>query len=454
MLNKTTDQVVQNEIINTFNDSEYFDRLNKKISLTLSNVMVVGVGYVGIPLIKRLGETGFSVVGYDVDEAKIESLQKGISPIPHISEGYFNQAAHGSKICFTSQASIVNDMDVIIICVPTPLTVNNTPDMSYIESALESLVPHIKKGTLISLESTTFPGTTEEIILPFLKKNGFSIGYDIFLGYSPEREDPGNKQFDLNQIPKIVSGCSDECKFLMEKLYSLIVDQIVPVSSPRAAEMTKIVENTQRFINISLVNELKMIADKMSIDIFEVINAASTKPFGFTPYYPGPGIGGHCIPVDPHYLNWKCKEYGIKSRFIELAEDINLAMPNYIVNKIQVEINKSQKSLFNSNILVMGVSYKKDVGDIRDSPVIKIIELLIEQGVNISFFDPYIDRINIKKRTFLCENLELKKFDKYDAILIATDHTQFNYKELVMSAQLIIDARGIYKELPENIKRA
>ena len=360
-------------------------------------VAIIGLGYVGLPLVIRFSQEGFSVTGFDIDEEKVKLLNAGKSYIKHIkADDIAAMSANGFKA--TSDFSKIAEVDVIIICVPTPLGVHNEPDLSFIHGTLENIKPYLKENQLLVLESTTYPGTTEDILVPFInsirnqeskiKNQKFTLGENFYLGYSPEREDPGNKNFTTKTIPKVVSGVTENCLELTKTLYDQIVDKTVPVSSPKVAEMTKILENIYRAVNIGLVNELKMVADKMDIDIYEVINAAATKPFGFTPYYPGPGLGGHCIPIDPFYLTWKAKEIGLNTRFIELAGEINTSMPNYVVQKVGETLNTIGKSVKGSKILVLGLSYKKNVDDLRESPTLELLDLLMEKGAIIEYCDP------------------------------------------------------------------
>ena len=359
----------------------------------------------------------------------------------------------------TTEFDEITNVDVIIICVPTPLGVHNEPDLSYIHGTLDNIKPHLKEDQLLILESTTYPGTTEEILVPFIENihetssmihdtSKFTLGVNFFLGYSPEREDPGNKNYTTKTIPKVVSGVTDNCLELTKALYDQIVDQTVPVSSPKVAEMTKIMENIHRAVNIGLVNELKMVADKMDIDIYEVINAAATKPFGFTPYYPGPGLGGHCIPIDPFYLTWKAKEIGMNTRFIELAGEINTAMPHYVVQKAGEALNSVGKAINGSKILVLGLAYKKNVDDTRESPSLMIMDILMKKRANVSYSDPYLPKTpEIRKYNFDLTSIELttENIQQFDLVLLVTDHDNFDYGLIEKEAKLIVDSRGKMK---------
>ena len=407
----------------------------------------MGLGYVGLPLAIRFSEEKFNVIGFDIDENKINILNSGNSFIKHIEKNKISTLIKEGFLA-TNDFSKICKIDVIIICVPTPLGLHNEPDMRYVHETLDSIKSYLKENQLIILESTTYPGTTEEIIVPFIEDLGFKVGKNYFVGYSPEREDPGNKKYSTKTIPKIISGATENCLSIMQVLYDAIVDKAVPVSAPRVAEMTKILENIHRAVNIGLVNELKMVTDKMDIDIYEVIQAASTKPFGFTPYYPGPGLGGHCIPIDPFYLTWKAKEVGINTRFIELAGEINTAMPNYVIQKISDVLNKLGKSIKNSKIFMLGLAYKKNVDDIRESPALEILDKLLILGAVMKYNDPYVKYIPPTRKY----NLELsstplttKNIKSADIVLLTTDHDEYDYDLIEKEAKLIVDTRGRFK---------
>ena len=408
-----------------------------------ANIGVIGLGYVGLPLSLRFVDEGFNTTGFDIDEDKISLLSQGKSYINHIDVGSLKKSLNKSFYP-TNDFSRISKMDVIIICVPTPLNSDNEPDLSYIFSTLKLIDSNLSNNQLLILESTTYPGTTDEEIVPFIEKK-FIVGKNYFVGYSPEREDPGNKTFSTKTIPKIVSGHTPECLDLTKTVYSKIVDQIVPVSSTQVAEMTKILENIHRAVNIGLINELKIVAEKMKINIFEVINAASTKPFGFTPYYPGPGLGGHCIPIDPFYLTWKAKKLGVETKFIELAGKVNTYMPNYVVEKTVAALNDLDIKVSESKILLLGISYKKNVDDTRESPSFVIFKRLNELGAKIDYSDPYFASMpKTRKYNFNNKSIEInaKNIKSYDLILICTDHDQFDYKMILKNAKLIIDTRG------------
>ena len=419
-----------------------------------STIGIIGLGYVGLPLAIRFSEEGFRVIGFDVDGKKVQMLNSGQSYIKHI-DGELIDTAVKDGFKATSDFSHIPSTAAILICVPTPLGVHNEPDLSYIHSTLQSIKPHLTENQLLVLESTTYPGTTEEEIAPVVEKAGFKIGTNFFVGYSPEREDPGNKNFTTKTIPKVVSGYTENCLELTKALYDQIVDQTVPVSSPKVAEMTKILENIHRAVNIGLVNELKMVADKLDIDIYEVIDAAATKPFGFTPYYPGPGLGGHCIPIDPFYLTWKAKEMGMNTRFIELAGEINTAMPAYVVQKVGEALNFVGKSIKGSQILILGLAYKKNVDDLRESPSLELIKSLLDKGAIVEYSDPYFKTIpHTRKYQFELESKALngKTLKSADLVLLATDHDDFDYKLIEKEASLIVDTRGRFNHSNKVIK--
>lgn len=418
---------------------------------------IVGLGYVGLPLSLRFVETGFSVLGFDIDANKIKKINSGESYIKHIGIERVYQAWQSGKLEATTDFSRVREVDALILCVPTPLGKHKEPDLSFITNTLNSLLPYLRKGQIISLESTTYPGTTEEELRPAIEKQGFTIGEDIFLVYSPEREDPGNPKFSTSNTPKIVGGSTQNCLDVGVALYSSIVETVIPVSSTQVAEMTKILENIYRAVNIGLVNELKILADEMKIDIWEVINAAATKPFGFTPFYPGPGLGGHCIPIDPFYLTWKAKEYGVSARFIELAGEINTSMPNWVVSKVMNALNDQGKALKNSKILVLGIAYKKNIDDVRESPSIELIRLLLEKKAIVYYSDPYIPVIpTMRKYNLSLQSTKINPdiISQMDCILIATDHDIFDYEMICQNSKLIIDTRGRYRGLFSHVIRS
>ncbi|MGH1468696.1 MAG: nucleotide sugar dehydrogenase [Bdellovibrionales bacterium] len=418
-------------------------------------VGILGLGYVGLPLALRFTQVGTKVLGFDIDNKKVEALNGGESYIKHISADDIQKSLELFKA--TTNFSLTKDCDSLIICVPTPLTKHRDPDLSYVVSTMEMIAPYLRKGQMVSLESTTYPGTTDEVLRPIIEKQGLEIGTDIQLVYSPEREDPGNPNFTTQTIPKVVGGVTPNCLERGIKLYETIIDQVVPVSSTRAAELTKLLENIHRAVNIGLVNEMKVVADKMDIDIHEVINAAATKPFGFTAYYPGPGLGGHCIPIDPFYLTWKAREYGINTRFIELAGEVNASMPDYVTDKVAFALNKVKKSIFGSKVLILGAAYKKNIDDMRESPSLNLIELLQEKGAIVEYSDPWVPKISgLRSHDLEMKSVSLDKSTvaEYDCVIIATDHDDFDYSMILDNSKIVIDTRGKFsgKQLNNVIK--
>lgn len=417
---------------------------------------IVGLGYVGLPLLIRYSDMGYKVIGLDIDAHKETMLKNGQSYIEHIPDIDIQQAlSQGFEP--TSDFSRVGDCDAIILCVPTPLNKYREPDLSYIMNTMASIEPYLRIGQVLSLESTTYPGTTEEKLLPILEAKGLVVGEDVFLVYSPEREDPGNKNFKTSTIPKVVGGYTNACLKVGIELYQHVIDKVVPVSSTTVAEMTKLLENIHRAVNIGLVNEMKIIAEKMGVDIFEVVDAAATKPFGFTPYYPGPGIGGHCIPIDPFYLTWKAREYGIHTRFIELAGQVNASMPQYVVTKLMDALNEQGKALSNSKILVLGIAYKKNVDDMRESPSVYIMEMLQAKGAEIAYSDPHVSIFpKMREHYFDLSSVKLTatNLQCYDAVILSTAHDAFDYDFIKQHAQMIVDTRGVYREQADNVVKA
>lgn len=420
-----------------------------------SKIGIVGLGYVGLPLMLRFQEEGYKVIGFDIDEQKISKLTKGESYIEHIHSDKIKWAVSGGFRA-TSNFQSISEVDAIILCVPTPLNKFREPDLSFVLNTVETIVPHLRKGQVVSLESTTYPGTTDEELKPRIEKEGFKVGEDIFLVFSPEREDPGRGDFTTKTIPKVVGGHTKNCLEVGLALYGKVIDQVVPVSSTKAAEMTKLLENIHRAVNIGLVNEMKIVCDKMGIDIHEVIDAAATKPFGFVAYRPGPGLGGHCIPIDPFYLTWKAREYGIHTRFIELAGEINSSMPSYVLKKIAKSLNERKKSINGSRILVLGISYKKNVDDMRESPSVFLMEKLRNEGAIVEYSDPHVPvfpkmrehRFDLRSVSLTSSNLKA-----YDCVVLATDHDRFDYDLVINNASLVIDTRGKFRDnLPHLVK--
>ncbi len=429
-----------------------FEQLKLKIKEHRALVGIIGLGYVGLPLALLYSEQKFKVTGFDIDQRKVDTLAKGGSYIYRIAPEEI-QAAKAHGFSATADYSQLSAMDAIIICVPTPLNEYHEPDLSFITDTTHAIAPHLRAGQLVVLESTTYPGTTEEVMIPILEKenkaglkaarNSDLPGNEFFVAFSPEREDPGNTTVARRDIPKVVGGLSPQASELGQALYGSIFNRTVPVSSPAAAEMTKLLENIYRCVNIALVNELKLLCLRMGIDIWEVIEAASTKPFGFHPFYPGPGLGGHCIPVDPFYLSWKAKEWDFRTRFIELAGEININMPYHVLASVGTALNAHRKALNGARVLVLGVAYKKDIDDLRESPSLTIIELLQKEGAEVSYNDPYFPFIGKgRKYDLQMKCAELKDLGKYDCVVIVTDHSDYDYKRIVQESQLVVDTRN------------
>jgi UDP-N-acetyl-D-glucosamine dehydrogenase len=420
-------------------------------------VGIIGCGYVGLPLALRFAEAGHKVTGFDTDPGKVSMLNAGKSFIQHIQQTKIQQFVNSRHFSATTDFTRLKEADAIIICVPTPLDERREPDLSFVEQTAMAIQPNLQRGQLVVLESTTYPGTTEELVLPILEKSGLrcpiatgaeneNIASEFFLAYSPEREDPGNKQYGLAQIPKVVGGLNPPSSRAAVAIYAQVVARVVPVSSTRAAEMAKLLENIFRCVNIALVNELKMLCLRMNIDIWEVIDAAATKPFGFMPFYPGPGLGGHCIPIDPYYLSWKAREFDFSTRFIELAGEVNTAMPYHVVDAIATALNDHKKSLKGSKLLVLGMAYKKDVDDLRESPTLKIMQLLQQRGAECDYNDPYFPQLH-KMRHYNFSDmksvpLNVQTLASYDAVVISTDHSTYDYGAIVDAAKLVIDTRN------------
>lgn len=432
------------------------DALVKKLNEKTAVIGIVGLGYVGLPLSLRYAETGYKVIGFDVDQNKVDRLNRGQTYIEHIASEGIAKALEGG-FAATSDLSQARDVDALILCVPTPLSKYREPDLSYVLNTVDALVPHLRAGQIISLESTTYPGTTEEELKPRIESAGFTVGEDIFLVFSPEREDPGNAKFSTRTIPKVCGGVTSACLRAGIALYDQVIDTVVPVSSTQAAELTKLLENIHRAVNIGLVNEMKIIADRMGIDIHEVIRAAATKPFGFVPYYPGPGLGGHCIPIDPFYLTWKAREYGLHTRFIELAGEINSTMPDWVIQKITDALNARGKSIKGSRILVLGIAYKKNVDDMRESPSVELMSLLRAKGADVAYSDPHVPKFpKMRRYAFHLDSVEPteKELAGYDLVLLATDHDRFDYDAIERHAKLIVDTRGRYLGVRSNVVKA
>lgn len=424
-----------------------FNGLKAKIKDKKANIGIIGQGYVGLPLAVEFAKAGFSVTGFDTDDKKVASINKGESYILDVPAKDVKELVVSGKLKATIDTLLLNEMDVIIICVPTPLRKTKEPDISYILSASDAIAKNKRNGQLIILESTTYPGTTEEVILPKLEAGGSKVGRDFFLAFSPERVDPGNPKYKTKDITKIVGGVTPDCTELAYLLYSQAIKEVITVSSTRSAEMVKLLENTFRSVNIAMVNELALMCHKMNLNVWEIINAAKTKPFGFMPFYPGPGIGGHCIPLDPLYLSWKARQYGFEARFIELANEINSYMPHYVMDKIISILNKKEKPLKGSNILVIGVTYKKDINDVRESPALEIISSLIKKGGRVSCHDPLVSSFETHEgKKITTVKLTEENISSSDLVVIITDHSDVDYKLIVDNAKLIFDTRNILKD--------
>ncbi|MGA2020627.1 MAG: nucleotide sugar dehydrogenase [Candidatus Sulfotelmatobacter sp.] len=431
------------------------DSTKNKIKQRQARVGIIGLGYVGLPLALLFSEQKFRVTGFDIDQRKVDTLAKGESYIYRIGAQEI-QTAKAQGFSATSDYALLEEMDAVIICVPTPLDQYHEPDLSFITDTTHAIAPHLQPGQLVVLESTTYPGTTEEVMVPILEQENklglkaargdSDASKEFFVAFSPEREDPGNTTVARRDIPKVVGGVNPQASELAGALYGSIFQRTVPVSSPAAAEMTKLLENIYRCVNIALVNELKLLCLRMELDIWEVIEAASTKPFGFHPFYPGPGLGGHCIPVDPFYLSWKAKEWDFRTRFIELAGEINTNMPYHVLASIGSALNGHKKSLNGSRVLILGVAYKRDIDDLRESPALTIIELLQKEGAQVSYHDPYFPFIGKgRKYDLQMKRSELDKLGEYDCIVIVTDHSDYDYKKIVREARLVVDTRNATK---------
>ncbi len=434
---------------------EFIQKIDKRDSL----IAVVGLGYVGLPLIMGFNKVGFRVLGVDVDQSKIDALDERRSYIGHFTDEQVAEMVDSGRFAATTDFAALKEADAILLCVPTPLSVNREPDLSYVESTTRSIAPHMRRGQLVVLESTTYPGTTTEILLPILEQgSGLTADQDFVVAYSPEREDPANPSFDTATIPKVVGATTSEGLDMTAALYEPLIGEVVRVSSPETAEAVKLTENIFRAVNIALVNELKLIYDDMGIDVWEVIDAAATKPFGFMPFYPGPGLGGHCIPIDPFYLTWKAREFDHQTRFIELAGEINRNMPKHIISRLGHALSQYQKKALNgANVLVVGIAYKKNVDDMRESPSLLLMELLAEQGANFEYYDPHIPQVPPTREhaqfTGL-KSIELTptNLQQFDVALIATNHDAIDWELLVQNTPLVIDTRNALKDLPEKYR--
>jgi len=428
-------------------------QLKEKFIKRKARLGVIGLGYVGLPLCLEMAKAGFHVTGIDVDKEKVRKINRGISYILDVKSKVLSKIVKEKKLSATTEFEALKELDAISICVPTPLRKTKDPDISFIISAVEEIKKYLREGQLIVLESTTYPGTTNEVILPMLEKSGLKVGRDFYLAFSPERVDPGNKYYTTKNTPKILGGITKECTKIAKLLYEQFVDTVIPVSCTEAAEMVKLLENTFRSVNIGMVNEMVLMCNKLNIDVWEVIDAAATKPFGFMPFYPGPGLGGHCIPIDPHYLSWKLKTLNYNARFIELAGEVNSYMPQFVVDKIIDGLNRVKKSVNGSKILILGVAYKKDINDVRESPALDVINLLKLKGALVSYNDPYIPELKLDNISLKSIKLSRKSLRGFDCIVIITNHSIYNYKWIVNNSRLIIDTRNALKPIncPEKV---
>jgi len=425
------------------------DTLLARIADRTAKVGVVGLGYVGLPLAVEFGQAGFSVTGIDLDARKVDQINRGESYIQDVPTAAVAALVGAGRLAATADPGAVRDFDTINICVPTPLRKTKDPDLSFVVSAVEAIAGHLHPGMLVILESTTYPGTTEEVVQPILEHGGLKAGVDFFLAFSPERVDPGNDKWTTKNVPKVVGGLTPDCARLAGALYRSSIDRVVEVSSPKVAEMVKLLENTFRAVNIGMVNELAMMCDRLGISVWEVVDAAATKPFGFMPFYPGPGLGGHCIPIDPFYLSWKVKEVGFEARFIELAGQVNGAMPQHVVDKITDALNAQRKAVNGADILVMGVAYKRDIDDVRESPALDVIALLMKKGARVAYHDPFAPFINGQHWPGAVDMssvaLTPAAMAAADCVVVLTDHRQFDFTEVVRHARLVVDTRHAIK---------
>ena len=428
------------------------DELRTKIKDRDAEIGIIGLGYVGLPLAVEFAKVGFCVTGFDSDDKRVVQINKGISYILDVTSGDIKDLVLSKRLIAVTHKKLLNKMDVIIICVPTPLRKTKEPDISFILAATEDIANNLRKGQLIILESTTYPGTTDEVILSKLGGDTLKVGKDFFLAFSPERVDPGNPKYKTKDIPKVVGGVTEHCTDLAKMLYSQIIKEVIPVSSTRSAEMVKLLENTFRSVNIGLINEMALMCNKMDIDIWEIIEAAKTKPFGFMSFYPGPGLGGHCLPSDPIYLSWKARAHGFEARLIELAAEINSYMPHYVVGRITNELNRHNKPLKDSKILIVGITYKKDINDIRESPALTIINSLIERDAGVKYYDPLVSKFEIDGLKLGSINMTKEDVSSTDCVVIVTDHSSLDYRLILDNANLIIDTRNVLKGFKGNPK--
>ncbi len=436
--------------------SSYTDLLDR-ITSRRARTGVVGLGYVGLPLAVELGRAGFETIGIDLDARKVDAINGGESYIPDVQPQQVAALVQDKRLSATTDFAVVKTLDTVNICVPTPLRKTKDPDLSYVVSAVEQIAAHLHPGMLVILESTTYPGTTDEVLLPALEKGGLRAGHDFFLAFSPERVDPGNPTFQTHNVPKVVGGYTSDCSRLAAALYGTAIETVVSVSSTRVAEMVKLLENTFRAVNIGLVNELALMCDRLGIDVWEVVDAAKTKPFGFMPFYPGPGLGGHCIPIDPFYLSWKARESGFEARFIELAGHVNGAMPHFVADKVTEALNTRRKAVNGASVLIAGVSYKRDIDDIRESPALDVMGVLRGRGAEVAYSDPYVPQLSARAwagdRDLASVPLTPASLAAFDCVVILTDHTAFDYEAIVDGADLIVDSRNAVKRHAPHVFR-
>lgn len=429
---------------------DYTMRLKDKIIKKKLTVGIIGLGYVGLPLAVRFASAGFEITGIDINEERVRKVNQGRSYVPDVREEEIEKFVNQGRLRATVDYDTLKDLDVLIICVPTPLRKTKDPDISYIVEAVRKIRKYLRKGHIIVLESTTYPGTTRELVLPELESSSLKVGKDFFLAFSPERVDPGNSKYNIKNTPKVVGGITPECTEIVKTLYSQAIDEVIPVSSSEVAEMAKLLENTFRATNIALVNEMAIMSGKLGVDVWEVIDAASTKPFGFIPFYPGPGSGGPCIPIDPHYLSWKLRTLNYNPRFIQLAEEINSSMPSYVVEKISQALNNFKKSIHGSRILILGVAYKKNVGDIREAPALEVINVLLDKGAKLTYSDPYVSELKTTSKVLHSRKLDTQFLRKMDCVIIITDHSSYNFEWIVKNAKLVIDTRNATKDIADS----
>ena len=416
--------------------------LTDKIQNKEARVGIIGLGYVGLPLAVEFAQAGYHVVGIDTDSSKVDALNRGDCYITDISTELFSDMVSTGRLMATQDYGAIGELDAISICVPTPLRKTRDPDMSYVVAAADQIAKHLRPGTLIILESTTYPGTTAEVVLPIMLGNGYVVGEDIFLAYSPERIDPANTTYGVRNTPKVIGGVTLECADVAMALYDTVVEEVVKVSSTQAAEMVKLLENTFRAVNIGLINEIAIMCDKLGIDVWEVIAAAKTKPFGYMPFYPGPGLGGHCIPIDPLYLSWKLKSLNFNARFIELADEINTNMPRYVVRKVAEALNEDSKPVRGSKVLILGVAYKADVDDVREAPALDIIQLLMQQGAIVNYHDPYVSSIQFDQVDISSVDHDMSILESVDCVIIVTDHSYYDWADILNHTNLVVDTRN------------